>query len=143
MATNKTESKKDTKIISGKLVSAYIMARSDKDPTPKCTINLIPDDDAWNDIDVLYADVAKKFIPQWAKDKDHMMLRSSFDVPVMVPDGTKLTFDEFCKRGLIDGAEVVVKVTFAPETETAGAAIYPVALKVNVDGKEKDPFTDM
>ena len=141
--TNTTESKKYTKNITGRLVSAYIMARSDKDPVPRCTINMIPDDDQWEDIDKFYEDVTKKFVPQWAKDKDHMMLRSTYDIPVMIPDGTKLTFDEFTKRGLIDGAEIKVKCTFAPETETAGAAIYPSAMKVNVDGKEKDPFEGM
>ena len=146
MATNKTnttESKKYTKMITGKMVSAYIMARSDKDPVPRCTINMIPDDDAWGDIDALYLDVAKKFVPQWAKDKDHMMLRSTFDIPVMIPDGSKLTFEEFVKRGLIDGAEIKVKCTFAPETETSGCAVYPSALKILVDGKEKDPFEGM
>ena len=141
--TNNSESKKFTKMITGKLVSAYIMARSDKDPVPRCTMNIIPDDDVWTDIDDLYADVSKKFVPQWAKDKDHMMLRSTFDVPVMLPDGNKVTFDDFVKRGLIDGAEIKVKCTFAPETETAGCAIYPSALKVLVDGKEKDPFEGM
>ena len=141
--TKATESKKEVKVFGGKLVSAYIMARSDKDPTPKCTINMIPDDDVWKDIDALYEGVSKKFIPQWAKDKDHMMLRSTFDVPVRLPDKTRVTFDEFVKRGLIDGAEIVVKAVFAPETETAGCAIYPSAMSVNVDGKEKDPFEGM
>ena len=137
------ETKKETKMITGKMVSAYIMARSDKDATPRCTINMIPDDDCWKDIDAFYADVTKKFVPQWAKDRDHMMLRSVFDIPVMLPDGKKLTFNEFIERGMIDGAEIKVKCVFAPETEDAGACIYPSAVKVNVDGKEKDPFEGM
>ena len=140
---NTTKPNKETKIFKAKLVSAYIMARSDKDPVPRCTLNVIPDDDVWKDIDTFFADVTPKFIPQWAKDKDHMMLRSTYDIPVKLPDGSKVTFQEFIDRGLIDGAWISVKATFSPETENAGAAIYPAAVRVFEDGVEKDPFEGM
>ena len=140
---NTTKPNKETKIFSATLTSAYIMARSDKDPVPRCTLNIIPVDEVWKDIDVFFADVTPKFIPQWAKDRDHMMLRSTYDIPVKLPDGSKVTFKDFIDRGLIDGAKITVKVTFSPETESAGAAIYPSAVRVFEDGKEKDPFEGM
>ena len=141
--TTNTNTNKETKVFNATLNSAYIMARSDKDPVPRCTLNIDPEPDAWKDIDAFYEGVTAKFVPQWAKDKDHMMLRSTYDVPVKLPDGSKVTFQEFVDRGLIDGAKISVKVTFSPETDNAGAAIYPAAVRIFEDGVEKDPFEGM
>lgn len=145
MATTKNDNvrvdnDKHTVTFKGTLESAYKQKKTnDKtgEITVKNVMRVTPADASVYDVIDAYKDSGKNFTPEWFKNKNHIMLRSVYDIPVKSVEGDKLTFDEFCERGLIRGASVTVKFS------QKDGAIYPMSMVVHVDGEEYDPFEDM
>lgn len=125
---------KNTIIFEGILESAY---KRKKEDVSKNVIRVTPVDKDIFDSITAYKESGKNYTPTWYKEKNHIMLRSVYDIPVKSVDGDKLTFDEFCERGLIKGAKVEVKIV------QKEGAIYPSAIVILEDGDEYDVFEGM
>ena len=96
-----------------------------------------PVDKFWEFIDKFYAGKPAKYVPKWVKDKDKVVLKSTYNVPVMtVKDEKRYSFSEYVERGMIRGASVHIKVNVKE------SALYPVAFQVLEDGEEYDAFAD-
>lgn len=118
----------------------------EKDKPKKNTINIIPEDAVmfYETIAPVFADAGKKFIPDWYKKGENVILKSTYDYKVMLPDESKITFTEYLERGLIKGAKVTVRCLM--KTDEDGnylGVIYPLAMRVYEDGEEFDQFEGM
>jgi len=109
------------------------------------TINLFREDlkrDGKDDVeqfyDDFYANTAKKWIPDWHKEKkDFVSFKSAYNIPCKI-DGTgeQLSFAEFVDRGNIRGAKVILKCNVKDN------AVYPSAMLVIEEGEPYDAFKD-
>lgn len=118
--------------------SAYRMSKEGKDgkSEPRNTLNVSPTDKGVFDVISAYEHSGDKYTPDWFKGKEHIMLRSVYDIPVKL-DGKKSTFADFLEKGLIKNAKGVCRI------KQKDGAIYPVALVINEDGEEYDAFEGM
>lgn len=127
-------------IFDGVLNSAYKLSKDNKGndlENVKNVINVTPrESKKVFDKITAFENSGKNFTPTWYNKKEYIILRSVYDIPFEV-DGSKLSFDDFCERGLIKNAKVVCKML------QKDGAVYPVAVKVLEDGEMYDAFADM
>ncbi len=147
MSTNKA-TKKETVIIAGVVKSAFTHEEKNDDGSIKSKTNIISlfsDDNLkidgsakiWEFFEGFYNGLASKWIPNWYKEKSGVVLKSAYNVPVLIVDtDERLSFEQFVERGLIRGANVQIKCN------VKDSAIYPSAIKVITDGEEYDAFAD-
>lgn len=128
----------------GVLKSCYTKTKTDENgyKTTKNCITFTPKDGkkVFDAIET-YKDSGKKFTPEWFKNGVDIILRSIYDIPFQTPEGEQLSFDDFCERGLIKDADVVVR--FKQKLGEESGAVYPMAVKVTKDGNPFNPFEDM
>lgn len=95
----------------------------------ECKIN-------YNDFDTVFK--GNKFVPDWYsyRENTNVNLKSNYDIPIMMPDGNIVSFDDFDKRNDKRGSKVAVKVKITDK------AIYPSAIKVFELGEEYNLFED-
>ena len=88
--------------------------------------------------DKFYENTAKKWIPDWHKEKkDFFSVKSSYNIPVRLEDDdTRLSFAEWVERGNIRDAIVTLKCNVKEN------ALYPVAMSVETEGEPYDAFKD-
>lgn len=135
-AKTKKETENKVLIIRGvKVVRAYF-GSTKFNPTEKNHITLkgdIPYDEI-----VAYKNVGSKLTPTWLKKREgYINLASVYDVPVRTEINRVITFSDWIEECNPVGSEVNVKVI-----QKEGAC-YPVAIDVNKDGDEQNPFLDM
>lgn len=125
-------------IFSATLQSAY--KHADDDGTVKNIINVVPDDTekVFKAVAPVFDKTGEDFTPTWFKSKEYMLLKSTFDIKVKIVEGDQITFDQFCERGLIKGANVSVKVSIKKK-----GVVYPMALVEKSAGEMYDPFEGM
>lgn len=135
-AKTKKETENKVLIIRGvKVVRAYF-GSTKFNPTEKNHITLkgdIPYDEI-----VAYKNVGSKLTPTWLKKREgYINLASVYDVPVRTENNRVITFSDWIEECNPVNSEVNVKVI-----QKEGAC-YPVAIDVNKDGDEPNPFLDM
>lgn len=135
-AKTKKETENKVIIIRGvKVVRAYF-GSTKFNPTEKNHITLkgdIPYDEI-----VAYKNVGSKLTPTWLKKREgYINLASVYDVPVRTENNRVITFSDWIEECNPVSSEVNVKVI-----QKEGAC-YPVAIDVNKDGEEQNPFLDM
>ncbi len=135
-AKTKKETENKVLIIRGvKVVRAYF-GSTKFNPTEKNHITLkgdIPYDEI-----VAYKNVGSKLTPTWLKKREgYINLASVYDVPVRTENNRVITFSDWIEECNPVSSEVNVKVI-----QKEGAC-YPVAIDVNKDGEEQNPFLDM
>lgn len=135
MATEKTNVAKESSIIFG-IVNFLGNGTTKFDKEAKNRITLNNTKITYSDFDVVFK--GNKFVPDWYnyRDKTTVNLKSNFDIPVMMPDNTIITFKEFSERTDKRGSKVAVKVKITDK------AIYPSAIRVYELGEEYSPFED-
>lgn len=135
-AKTKKETENKVLIIRGvKVVRAYF-GSTKFNPTEKNHITLkgdIPYDEI-----VAYKNVGSKLTPTWLKKREgYINLASVYDVPVRTETNRVISFSDWIEECNPVSSEVNVKVI-----QKEGAC-YPVAIDVNKDGEEQNPFLDM
>lgn len=88
--------------------------------------------------DQFYDGKAKKWIPDWYKEKkDYFTVKSAYNVPVRIEStDERLSFAEWVERGNIRGAVVTLKCNVKE------SALYPSAMSVESEGEPYDAFAD-
>lgn len=84
----------------------------------------------------LYANTAKKWVPDWFKEgKDFCQLKSRYNVQSKIEkEDRQLSFAEFVELGKIRGAEVVIKCNVKDN------ALYPNLMLIKDLGEPYDSF---
>lgn len=144
MTTTNTETKNtksnatDNKVLIMKgvnVVRAYY-GGTKYNPTEKNHITLngdIPYDEI-----TAYENVGSKLTPTWYKNREgYINLASVFNIPVRTETNRTITFEEWISEYNPIGSDVNVKII------QKDGAVYPVAIVVNKDGEEQNPFLDM
>lgn len=89
-------------------------------------------------LDKVYAEVGKKYQPNWYKEQTgQMMLKSRFDFNVKDYNGKTIKLQQFIDNGLVSNAEVKMKIRLKE------SAIYPVAMVIVEKGELVDMFEGM
>lgn len=85
-----------------------------------------------------YDTVGTKLTPSWLKKQEgYINLASIYSIPVQDSKGKSIDFDDWIQNYNVLGATVRVKV------KQKEGAVYPEAIKVLIDGEDRDPFADM
>lgn len=134
--------------LEGKLKSAYTHTEKDDNGDAKKVTNIVSiykdgltidgSDKVKEFFEEMYKDTVKKFVPDWFKDdKDYITVKSSFNIACKLDqEDRQLSFAEFCERGNIRGAEVILKCNHKPN------ALYPSAMLIVKEGEAYDAFKD-
>lgn len=137
----------NTMVLSAEVKSAYHQTKADKDGNniKKNVVTFYPEDkEVFEKLEPVFKNVGKKFTPSWFKTKEHMIVRSNYDIPVKSTDGKELTFNEWLEDGQIKKAKITIKVLLkTDETGEYSGVIYPICVVVNEDGESFNPFEGM
>ena len=113
----------------------------------KNVITVIPDDaEVFKLIEDagVFKNVGKKFTPAWFKNKEHIILRSLYNIPVRDKSGTEVSFDDWLNAGLVKSAQIKVKALLKrDDSGEFSGVIYPVCVAVTEDGEPYNPFDGM
>lgn len=134
MATKAKETK-DT----GLKIPVIVTAAGYNNEDGKKTVYVVckPEVDISKQLEECFAGKSAKYIPKWYKEeRETVTFKSMFTVPVMDENGEKITFEEWCSRG-VKGAECKLRV------KIEDGACYVNAVKVYEPGEEYDPFEGM
>lgn len=117
---------------------AYCKYNDSKDITEfKILVDGLTKED-YKELDEVFKDVGKKYIPSWFKEQSgEMFLKSRYDFGVLTTDETRTKFSEWVESGTTVGSKIRLKVVLKD------GIIYPKAIKVLEDGEQIDLFADM
>lgn len=123
-------------IIDCKVVRAFTgPTKYDKEDANRITVysDNMPYTSIW-----AFDECGSRYTPSWLKNADgYMNLKSSFDIPIKATNGKQITFSEWIDSDTSTGALIRVKI------KQKEGAVYPVAVKILIDGEDADPFDDM
>lgn len=103
--------------------------------------------DQWEQIKAIYAEVGKKFTPEWVKNfKGYVNLSSQYSVPVRQTVNDNFDTEYKSIEDLIDGGfpwyGAEVKVSINLKNDDKNNAIYPNSIIILTEGTEFNAFAE-